>query len=154
MAKRIRTVIPNEDLFDEKEMAEIKAQARNDLVKEKKDKAKKLLLAELKRDMQAEIDPTEETIDYSIELPHFNGRKGNIYSCIMIDGVQYFHGQTYTFTRKQLASVREIAQNAWRHEEVAFGSRNPNAGFQERNAAVGMGSSVSESHFRNNLMRV
>lgn len=145
MARRIRTVIPNEDLFNEEEIKQLRAQAKDELLKEKKAKAKKLLLEELKRDALAEVDPNEEVIPYQIALPAYAAE-------VMIDGVRYVNGQVYDFTQKQLCSVRDIVQNAWNHEEVAFGKRDPNAFIRQRNQSVGPG--TAPARIDNHFMRV
>ncbi len=146
MAKRIRPQIPGEDLLDEKEIAALKAQAREEVAKERKLQARKALLAEMKRDVLSEDDPTEEMLDYEITLPSFA-------AYIMIDGTRFYHGQSYTFAHRQLASVRDIVQSAWKHEEAAFGARDPNAFIRQRNQVVSARNAPSRN-IENHFMRV
>lgn len=136
--KRVKTPskVPGEELFTVEEVQAIETQALADVEKDRKAKAKVKLLERKKREALALFDSAEELVEYTIFLPTFGGKKGGIYSCITIDGIRYYHNQTKEFSRRQYETIRDIVQNAWRHEEVAFGQRDPNASFQPRNPSV------------------
>ena len=126
---RKRKTIPGEELLTKEDVLALEKQAVETVHKEQKDKAKKLLLEELKKQHLATLLPEEEIVNYHVLLPRFASE-------VTIDGVKYMHGQTYEFSLKQLSSVQDIVQNAWKHEEAAFGARDPNAFIRQRNQTI------------------
>jgi hypothetical protein len=126
-------VIHGIELLSDEERATIQKQAREEILKERRTKVRKELLEAFKLEMVAEENPAAEMVALSVNLPYMGGKKGNIYSCVTINGVRYYHGQTYSVSRAQYNSMIDIIQNAWRHEEAAFGARDPNAFIHERN---------------------
>jgi cytochrome c-type biogenesis protein CcmH/NrfG len=133
-----------EKLFNEQEMEAIRREAEEAVLKDQKAKAKKALLEEAKREARSKIDPEEEIIEVVITLPRFA-------PFIAIDGTQYHHGNTYKVPRKQYNTICDIMAQSWRHEEAAFGERDPNAYQVKRGGVVGRGTSLNMS---NHFLRV
>ena len=92
------------------------------------------------REENSRIDPNEELVEYTIDLPGYASE-------IRVDGVQYIQGETYKFTRRQLASMQEIVQNSWKHEK-AVGGANANEYRRPRNVAISPNTAIPYSgHF-------
>lgn len=142
MARPIKKLaIVDQDLLTPEEIAELQLEAEGQVLADRKAKAKKAMLAEFKKAEAGKNDPAQEVLDYHVTLPRFC-------NYVVIDGVQYFHNTSYDFSRQALDSVRDIVANAWKHEEAAFGDRDPNAYQRKFNQAVGPNSRVALSnHF-------
>lgn len=128
-------------LLTKEEIAAIRAEVDKQVLEGKKKAEKERIAKLLLQEARAAENPQEELVMIQIELPPFacasqNGQGADI----MIDGVDsYFHGRTYTVKRSRAEGLREIMQGAWRHEEIAFGHRNPMAYFKPHNAAISGG---------------
>lgn len=120
------------ELFSPEELKKIEKDARDEVTKDQKAKRRKSLVEAAKRRALAHVDPSEQIHIYTINLPPFA-------NALVIDGVHYFSNYQYSFSAKQLASVRENESCAWKHEEVTMGRRNPNAYQAPRNAVIGGG---------------
>lgn len=66
--------------------------------------------------MEAPLHREDGTYDYRIDLPPSGGMD------LKINGVQYFHGQTYRFDVDLLRTVQEMIHRSWTHEETIHGS--------------------------------
>ena len=110
----------------------------NDLVSEKKtsddlkdriaklEEQNKFLLAEnmaLVGKGESEMDyELDGMIRHRVDLPASGG------SAIVINGVEFFHGQEYPFERATYAAILEIESRAWAHErEIKGGASFDNA---------------------------
>jgi hypothetical protein len=74
-------------------------------------------------------DKGEEMWKYKIDLPPSGGTD------IKINGVPFFHGETYTFNTDLLRSIKEIVQRSWLHEASIQGS-NENFYRKEMNKTI------------------
>ena len=114
--------------------ADIEAVKKEFLAQQREEKAK----AERKRLMEALLtaareseDAKEEQVELLIEVPDFAAVVGNVRG-LCVDGRLYLHGRRERMPRRRAESLREAMQSAWRHEDITFGRRNPNA-YQRRN---------------------
>lgn len=71
----------------------------------------------------------EDLFRYKIDLAP-NGGLG-----ITINGIDYYHGQEYDFSTKQLQSVMDIVQRTWMHEQSIKG-KNDNFYRQGQNRTI------------------
>lgn len=65
---------------------------------------------------KGENEDGEEIWQYKVELPPSGGE------AIRINGINYYHGETYDFTTDQLRSVKDIVARCWQHESEIMGS--------------------------------
>jgi len=107
--------IPGAELLSPDEIAELREQAAQKAVAERKAQAKKDLRDRFEKEEKHRIDPNEELMSMTIDLPGFADR-------IMLDGVTYFHGITYRFPKRQYDTVRDLVSQAWRHESETGGA--------------------------------
>lgn len=103
-------------LFSPKELEEIKAEARKNLLAlKKKAERTRLLDAETKRlrDEEGLVTggPDDELVDIVIDLPPFAAD-------IRVNLRPYQHNHSYRVPRHIARSLREIMYRAWRHEEL------------------------------------
>jgi hypothetical protein len=133
LQEAIDEIVAEEDLIDgltAEERAEIKAEAEKTIEKERKDRAKKnyknLALAEARR--AANVNTNEDAVYIHLDLPgHTDG--------VIINGVKYWHGQTYQVAVSLARTLMEKQQACWRHEDEIGGS---NRQFEkERNIRIG-----------------
>lgn len=68
---------------------------------------------------------------YTVDLPSSGGL------CLTINGMAYYHGQTYTVHKDVLTTMMEMVHRSWGHEEVIHGS-NENAYRPQLNATFSM----------------
>jgi hypothetical protein len=66
---------------------------------------------------------------YKIDLPPSGGTD------IKVNGVPYYHGETYTFETDLLRTIKEIVQRSWGHEASIQGS-NENFYRREMNKTI------------------
>lgn len=115
MAQGKHPNIPGSELISEAEMValrqEAKAKVKSDAVKT----AKKLMLEQMLREENQTADPDEVISAYTIDLPGYAAN-------VTVDGVQYLQGETYQLGARQLSSIREIVQSAWKHEDSIGGA--------------------------------
>jgi len=69
-------------------------------------------------------DVQAPTYYYTIEIPM--GAAGSEGAFVSINGDRYYQGQTYEFTRDQLATVKDLVAKTWAHEKSIHGD-NENA---------------------------
>ena len=74
-------------------------------------------------------DAGEDMWKYKIDLPPSGGTD------IKINGVPFFHGETYTFNTNLLQSIKEIVSRTWQHEANISGS-NENFYRREMNKTI------------------
>lgn len=60
------------------------------------------------------------TFYYNIQLPAGSG------PCLMTNGMEYFHGETYEFTQAELGDIKSRVARCWEHEKNIHGE-NENA---------------------------
>jgi hypothetical protein len=145
-------------LLTEAEKAEIRQQAKDQVLKEQKDREKAALLAQFIKEEKQIVDPKEMVYPIVLHLaPHAN--------CIMLDGKQYFTEQVYDVTIPVGHVLIEQMNRGWAHEAatqvtdskgrrpfqppmgIGFGNFMDNR--RPRNLAVGsenVGAHIAEMH--------
>ncbi len=142
-ARGTPAMIPDLELLSETERAELKKIAADEVVEERKKKARNAYIEAMKVEALREQDPEEELIPYQIDLAGHADR-------IMIDGRVFLHGQTYDFTKKELDTIRDVVARTWDHEEEIGGS---NRDFYRRPRQVRIGPN-DMGRSNSSLMRV
>ena len=98
---------------DEKE--EIRQRAFEQVEKERKARAEEAFMQQALDDARRADEPTLQMEDVFIDLPGHAVR-------ILIDGIEYLHGFTYNVNSLQSASMRDIMQRCWNHEDEVGGA--------------------------------
>lgn len=98
---------------NEKEL--ILEKARKHVSDEKKAEAEESYLKEAIAAERRKDRPQEQFEEVLIDLPGHAFR-------ILIDGVEFLHAFTYRMVRSQAATVREMMQRAWNHEDEIGGA--------------------------------
>ena len=138
--KPSRPRAPGIELLSDAEVTALRNEAKAKVGEDAKKAARKAALEAMIREENSRIDPNEELVEYTIDLPGYASE-------IRVDGVQYIQGETYKFTRRQLASMQEIVQNSWKHEK-AVGGANANEYRRPRNVAISPNTAIAYSgHF-------
>ena len=107
--------IPGSDLLSDEEVEKLREEAAAKARKTRKEQASKELAARFEKEENHRIDPSEELMSYTVDLPGFADR-------IMLDGVVYMHGVTYRFPKRQYDTIRDLVSHAWRHESETGGA--------------------------------
>jgi len=92
-------------------------------------------MEQLIRQAREEADASEEQVDITIDVPDHAIVTAAHIRGLEIDGVLYPQGQRITTTRKKAESLRETMLHSWRHDDYAFGRKNPND-YRRRNGAA------------------
>jgi len=108
---------PEEDgpLFSAKEISEIKAKAKAEILAAKKDALKKDMIAAEKRRLRLEEGLTvgnshmDEIVNVTIDLAPYA-------PSILVNGISYWHGKNYPVPRHVAASLQETMFNTWKHQ--------------------------------------
>ena len=98
---------------DEKE--EIRQRAFEQVEKERKARAEEAFMQQALDDARRADEPTLQMEDVFIDLPGHAVR-------ILIDGVEYLHGFIYNVNAHQAATMRDIMQRCWNHENEVGGA--------------------------------
>lgn len=122
----------------EEEKTEIRARAEEQVTKERKAKSEEAFFQAALDDARKGEQPALQMMDVFIDLPGHAVR-------ILIDGVEYLHGFTYEVNSLQAATMREIVQRAWEHEDEIGGA---NRQFYKRplNRTLNRHSNITTSH--------
>lgn len=101
-----------------------------------------LMLSQFTEVPAGQTDPdkngnVQDLWQYTIDLA-LNG--GNF---IRINGVEYYHGQTYTLTTDQLRTVKDIVYRTHVHEQMVFGHTKDNFYRQQNNRSLTNGRVVN-----------
>lgn len=98
-------------LLSEQEKDDIRAQAREQVLKEQKDREKNALLQKYLKEERQELDPKEALVPIIVHLaPHAN--------YIMLDGKQFFTDTVYEVTQPVADVLIEQMNRGWAHEEI------------------------------------
>lgn len=140
--------IPSADsLLTEDEKAEIRQQALDDVIAEKRKDAKKTLLEQEKARISGRTgsktgDPRKDAIEnVLIDLPEFGGKYGNYIQLNMPHGQKYHHGTTYPVQKHVGDMLREIMSRNWQHQAELEGKRK-NAYARKQNYTIVGGEST------------
>lgn len=98
----------------DKELKEIREEARRLEIEEQKKVLRDKMLAEERARLRATVDPSEETRSILIDLAEYADR-------IVVDGVIYFHGQTYVVPKRKFDVLAEAMFRTQQHEHEVSG---------------------------------
>jgi hypothetical protein len=102
----------------EEEKEEIRQRAFEQVESERKARAEEAFMQQALDDARRADEPELQMEDILIDLPGHAVR-------ILIDGVEYLHGFVYNVNSYQAATMRDIMQRCWNHEnEVGGANRN------------------------------
>lgn len=111
---------PEHPLLTRREVMDVQAQARSDLIAKQRANAKKALLAsETLRLAQEEGLTTgssinDQPVSITLDLAEHSDR-------IVINGRPYYHGYTYTVPRHIADNLAEIQYRGWKHQDEIDG---------------------------------
>lgn len=125
MAKAVDKSVPKafEERLDfvgltNEEKDAIRERAKAQVAKEQRARAEERFFEETLTEERRKHLPEQQWTEVLIDLP---GHAAHI----LIDGVEFLHAFTYRVTEGQAATIREIIQRAWDHEdEVGGANRN------------------------------
>lgn len=109
------SAIPDSELLSTEDLVALREEARSKVLDDRKKDARKKALSAMIREENERLDPSDEIVSYTIDLPGYA-------MDIRLDGVQYVQGQTYKFSTRKLASVMDLIHNAWKHEAAIGGA--------------------------------
>jgi hypothetical protein len=105
----------NAALLSDEDKQKLREKAKQRVETKRRETAEDAFLAEAIRQEELSDKPQDQLeyilIDMAGHAPH-----------IMLDGVQFFHGETYEVTRAQADTMREIIARGWAHEEEIGGA--------------------------------
>jgi hypothetical protein len=104
------------NLLNPADLAKLREEVQVEIKKEQAASALKEVRKLIKQQEQHKLAPKQELVMVTIDVPA--AADG-----LLIDGVQYRHGDTVEVPRHMAASMREAMQNAWFAEKLAG---NPN----------------------------
>lgn len=107
--------IPDLSLLSQEEQNELRKIAEKEVLDERKKAARDAAIEAFKEQARIEADPEEELFEYQLDLAGHADR-------IMLDGKIFLHGNTYSFTRKELETVHDIVAQTWKHEDEIGGA--------------------------------
>lgn len=81
----------------------------------------------------------EDLWEYTVELAPNAGQS------IRLNGFEFFHGQSYTFTTSQLQSIKDIVYRGFVHEANIFGHQNENFYRQQSSRSITNGRVINMS---------
>lgn len=110
-------------LLSDADKAQILAKAKEHVAKKRKDKAEAELLAQAIKEEEREYTPEDQLEDVIIELAPFVAVARFNAAFIALDGVRYFHGMSYSVSRKVGDTLRDIMARGWEHEREIHGER-------------------------------
>ena len=92
----------------------LRAKAKAQVEKEKQLAAEAQLLEQFEKEERQAGGLDEEKVEISIDLAPYADR-------IMLDGVVYFQGRTYTVRSSVAEVMREMTQASWKHQSIVDG---------------------------------
>lgn len=110
-----RKPLLNQTDFTDAELEAIREQAKTQIAEQRKKKAARDLLERFKEEELAALEPAHEMVDVLIDVPGYT-------QYIMVDGRIMNQGEIISVPRHMAESIREIVQNAWRHERSNGGA--------------------------------
>ena len=102
-------------MFSAEDIAKIRAEAKAEILKDRKAAAKKDMIAKEKHRLQREEGLTvgnshmDQIVSINIDLAPYANR-------ILINGESYFHGQRYSLPRHVAMSLQETMFRTWQHQ--------------------------------------
>jgi hypothetical protein len=99
----------------EEEKDEIRERAYQQVLRDKKAAAEEAFMTQAMNEARAADEPALQMEDIFIDLPGHAIR-------ILLDGVEYLHGFVYNVNSLQAATMRDIMQRCWMHEDEVGGA--------------------------------
>lgn len=112
--------LDTDDLLTQEEKEIIRQKARDEVKRRRKEKAEESLLQATIREEERVFNPPDRWTDVTIDLAPYA-------TFIALDGVQYFHGLTYTVTGAASATMLDIMARTWEHQREIKGERRRGA---------------------------
>ena len=109
-----------DDLLTQEEKDQIRLKARDEVKRRRKEKAEEDLLQAAIREEERSFHPPDRWVDITIDLAPYA-------AFIALDGVQYFHGLTYTVTQTVSVTMLDISARTWEHQREVKGERRRGA---------------------------
>jgi hypothetical protein len=109
-----------DDILTVEEKEQIRAKAREEVRKRRRDKAEQELLQAAIREEERAFSPVDQWTDITIDLAPYA-------AYIALDGVQYFHGLTYTVAHGVAVTMLDICARTWEHQREIKGERRRGA---------------------------
>ncbi|MDD5305289.1 MAG: hypothetical protein PHS14_19505 [Elusimicrobia bacterium] len=106
---------PSQSEFTEAELEALREKARVEVADQRKKAQARELLEQFKEEELARLEPTLEMVEVLIDVPGYT-------NYIMVDGRIMNQGEIVTVPAHTAAAIREIVQNAWRHERSNGGA--------------------------------
>lgn len=103
-----------EGILSPEDLETIRNEAKHKVKEDSKKEAKKKALELAIREEKSKVNPEDALEKYQIDLPGYSDG-------IVLDGIKYVQGVTYTFTAKQISTIKDIVHCAWRHENDVGG---------------------------------
>jgi hypothetical protein len=122
-------------LLSTEEIALVRSEVKAKLGEEKKKAARKALMEKFLAEELAAAEPAQEKVEIVINTPPF-ATINKAETGVLLDGIPYRSGHRYEVTRRRAEQIREIEQNAWRHEDVTHGEQDTNAYRRMRREAI------------------
>lgn len=120
----------NPKLLSKEDREELKAQARKSVLEELTQEARDDYFTKALAEARRENTPADQIIDIFIDIAPF-------LPYIAIDGVQYFHGYTYSVPRTRGAVLFEQMQRSWLHQDEIDGRSRFNPYRRSQNTVIG-----------------
>jgi|WetSurMetagenome_2_1015567.scaffolds.fasta_scaffold35358_4 hypothetical protein len=96
-------------LLSQEEKDKLRKQARERALADQKKAAQTAYFEYALEEEARALDPEQEEVEFTLELPIYAGH-------VMLNGVMYLHGGTYTVTRARFDSIADIVAHAWKHD--------------------------------------
>lgn len=117
-------------LLTDEEKKALRESARKSVLEEMKQEARDEYFRQALTAVRRKNTPAAQMIDVFIDIAPF-------LPCIAIDGVQYFHGYTYSVERTRAAVLYEQMQRSWLHQDEIDGRSRYNPYRKAQNTVIG-----------------
>jgi hypothetical protein len=118
------------DLLSAEAKAALDKEARASILAEMEQDARDAYFADKMAELRRGEVPEDQIVNVTIDTAPF-------VRCIMIDGVQFFHGYTYAVPVRQAAVLYEQAHRSWRHQDEIDGRSRTEAYRRPLNTVLG-----------------
>ena len=115
--------IDTDPVLSDADKETIRAKAREEVAKRKRDAAEAKFLKEAIKDEERRGEPQLQYEDVYIDIAPFVAAEKLGGSCITLDGTMFFHGLTYSVSYAQARSLDDIMARGWEHEREIHGTR-------------------------------
>lgn len=110
-------------LLTEEDKVQIREKAKKHVAEKRRDKAESEYLARAIKEEEREHTPADQLVDITVELAPFVASARFNAAFLSLDGVRFFHGVTYSVSRKVADTMQDIMARGWEHEREIHGER-------------------------------